>query len=66
MKTMVAFLYSRTSGKRVSGCCCCVVQKLCECSCLENVCPDVAVDFDIDKNGVSPAGVTSSATSKHS
>ena len=48
--------YSRNCGNRVSGCPCCVGQKVCECSCLENVCPDVAVDFDIDKNGVSPAG----------
>jgi len=58
--------YSRTSGKKASGCPCCVGQKLCECNSLETVCPDVAADFDAEKNGVSPAGVTSSATSKYS
>ena len=45
---------------RGSGCPCCVGHKLCECNSLETVCPDVAADFDIKKNGVSPAEVTSS------
>jgi len=36
---------------------------LCECNSLQTVCPDVAADFDIKKNGVSPAEVTSSTQS---
>ncbi len=52
----------RTCGK---GCPCCVGQKLCQCNSLETVCPDVAADFDITKNGVSPAEVTSSTHTKY-
>jgi len=58
--------YSRTTGTKASGCPCCVGQKLCECNSLETVCPDVAADFDIKKNGVSPAEVTSSTHTKYS
>ncbi len=57
---------SRTKGKLARGCPCCVGQKLCECNSLETVCPDVAADFDIKKNGVSPAEVTSSTHTKYS
>ena len=37
---------------------------LCECNSLQTVCPDVAADFDVKKNGVSAAQVTSSATKR--
>ncbi len=57
---------SRTTGKKASGCPCCVGRKLCQCNSLETVCPDVAADFDITKNGVNPAEVTSSASTKYS
>ena len=57
---------SRTTGKKASGCPCCVGRKLCQCNSLETVCPDVAADFDITKNGVSPAEVTSSTHTKYS
>jgi len=33
---------------------------------LETVCPDIAADFDVEKNGVTAAEVTSSATTKYS
>ena len=56
----------RTSQKNPSGCPCCAGQKLCDCNSLETVCPDIAADFDIEKNGVTAAEVTSSATTKHS
>ncbi len=57
---------SRTSGKQARGCPCFVGQKLCECNSLETVCPDVAADFDAEKNGVSTAEVTSSASTEYS
>ena len=38
--------------KRARGCPCCVGHKLCECNSLETVSPDVAADFDTEKNGV--------------
>ncbi len=52
----------RTRGK---GCPCCVGRKLCQRNSLETVCPDVAADFDITKNGVSPAEVTGSTHTKY-
>ena len=58
--------YNRTSGKKARGCPCCVGHKLCECNSLETVRPDVAADFDAEKNGVSPAEVTSSTHTKYS
>jgi len=56
----------RTSCKRPSGCPCCAGQKLCDCNSLETVCPDIAADFDVEKNGVTAAEVTSSATTEYS
>jgi len=56
----------RTSPKKLRGCPCCDGRKLCECNSLETVCPDIAADFDIEKNGVNAAEVTSSATTKYS
>ncbi|DBA89156.1 TPA: hypothetical protein ACH3X1_016317 [Trebouxia sp. C0004] len=58
--------FSRTLGKRQSGCPYCASQELCECNSLETVCPDVAADFDVEKNGVSAAEVTSSTSTKYS
>ncbi|DBA90869.1 TPA: hypothetical protein ACH3X2_004239 [Trebouxia sp. C0005] len=58
--------FSRTSGSMLAGCPCCVGQKLCECNSLETVCPDIAADFDVEKNGVTAAEVTSSASTKYS
>ncbi len=60
------FPKNRTKGKLTRGCPCCVGQKLSECNSLEAVCPDVAADFDAEKNGVSPAEVTSSASTEYS
>ena len=59
--------YSRTrQTKKAAGCPCCAGQQLCECNCLENVCPDIAADFDTEKNCVTAAEVTSSAHAKYS
>ena len=33
---------------------------------MKNVCPDITADFDVEKNGVSAAEVTSSAGAKYS
>ena len=33
---------------------------------METVCPDIAADFDVEKNGVSAAEVTSSTRAKYS
>ncbi len=57
--------FSRTR-KILTGCPCCAGQKICECNSLETVCPDIAADFDVEKNGVSAAEVTSSAHTKYS
>ncbi len=56
----------RTSPKKLKGCPCCAGQKVCECNSLETVCPDIAADFDVEKNGVTAAEVTSSATTEYS
>ncbi len=56
----------RTSRKALTGCPCCAGQKICECNSLETVCPDIAAEFDVEKNGVSAAEVTSSASTKYS
>ncbi|DBA98633.1 TPA: hypothetical protein ACH3X1_014421 [Trebouxia sp. C0004] len=53
------------NGKTTTGCPCCVGRKLCECNSLETVCPDIAADFDIKKNGVRPAEVTSATQTKY-
>ncbi len=59
--------YNRTSEKKkASGCPFCAGKMLCQCNSLESVCPDVAADFDIEKNGVSPAEVTSATVTKYS
>ncbi|KAA6420844.1 MAG: hypothetical protein FRX49_09233 [Trebouxia sp. A1-2] len=56
------------SGKLIWWCChaCPKGKKLCECNSLETVCPDIAADFDVEKNGVTAAEVTSSASTKYS
>ena len=56
----------RASCKKSTGCPCCAGQQLCECNSLETVCPDIAADFDAEKNGVSAAEVTSSTHAKYS
>jgi len=56
----------RTSPNKLTGCPCCAGQQLCECNSLETVCPDIAADFDAEKNGVTAAEVTSSAGTKYS
>ena len=55
-----------SSKKKPTGCPCCAGRQLCECNSLETVCPDIAADFDIEKNGVTAAEVTSSAGTKYS
>ncbi len=57
--------YSRNSHKKATGCPFCVGRRICECNSLEAVCPDIAADFDIQKNGVSAAEVTSSTSTKY-
>ena len=57
---------NRTSSKNSTGCPCCVGHKVCECNSLETVCPDIAADFDVEKNGVSAAEVTSSSSTRYS
>ncbi len=57
---------SRTSAKSPTGCPYCAGKKLCECNSLETVCPDIAADFDAEKNGVTAAEVTSSTITKYS
>jgi len=54
--------FNRTLCKKPTGCPCCVGHQLCECNSLQTVCPDIADDFDADKNGVSAAEVTSLAS----
>ena len=56
----------RTSGRSPHGCPFCVGQRPCECNSLETICPDIAADFDTQKNGVSAAEVTSSTSTKYS
>ncbi len=58
--------YNRTSRINATGCPCCAGKKLCQCNSLETVCPDVAADFDIKRNGVSPAEVTSATGTEYS
>jgi len=58
--------YSRTSRKILAGCPFCAGHQLCECNILETVCPDIAADFDVEKNGVTAAEVTSSASAMYS
>jgi len=57
---------NRTSGKNATGCPFCAGRMLCECNSLQTVYPDVAADFDIKKNGVSPAEVTRSTQTEYS
>ncbi len=54
------------NAKRARGCPYCVGKMLCECNSLDTVCPDIAADFDVEKNGVTAAEVTSSAGTKYS
>ena len=58
--------YDRTSCKKSTGCPCCFERQLCECNSLETVCPDIAADFEVEKNGVDAAEVTSSTHTKYS
>ncbi len=57
---------SNRISERKAGCPFCAGKMLCQCNSLETVCPDVAADFDIKKNGVGPAKVTSSTHTKYS
>ncbi len=52
---------TKQTAKRARACPCCVGKMLCDCNSLETVCPDVAAE----NNGVSPAEVTSSTSSKY-
>ncbi len=54
------------NAKRARGCPYCDGKMLCECNSLETVCPDVAADFDAERNGIFPAEVTSSTITKYS
>ncbi len=53
---------NRSSSSKPTGCPFCAGQKVCKCNSLETVCPDIVADFDVEKNGVSPAEVTTSAS----
>ena len=57
---------NQTSPTQPTGCPCCVGKKPCKCNSLETVCPDIAADFDVEKNGVTAAQVTSSTGTKYS
>jgi len=57
---------NRTAVQKSTGCPCCAGHQLCECNSLETVCPDIAADFDVEKNGVTAAEVTSSGTTEYS
>ena len=48
-------------SEKATGCPFCVGRKVCDCNSLEAVCPEIAADFDVQKNGVSAAQVTSSS-----
>ncbi|DBA68602.1 TPA: hypothetical protein ACH3X2_013540 [Trebouxia sp. C0005] len=61
-----AAAFSRTLLKKPTGCPCCAGHKFCECNSLETVCPDIAADFDVKKNGVTAAEVTGSTRTKYS
>jgi hypothetical protein len=57
--------FSRTSFRRPTGCPCCVGHQLCDCNCLQTLCPDIAANFDIKKTGVSAAEVTNTASARY-
>ncbi len=57
--------HRRNSHKKATGCPFCVGRRICDCNSLEAVCPEIAADFDIQKNGVSAAQVTSSTSTKY-
>ena len=57
---------SHRTHKMSAGCPYCAGHQICECNSLETVCAAIAADFDVEKNGVSAAEVTSAATTKHS
>ena len=58
--------YSRISCKKPTGCPCCDGLQHFECNSLATVCPDIAADFDVNKNGVTAAELTSSTHTKYS
>ncbi|DBA98586.1 TPA: hypothetical protein ACH3X1_014384 [Trebouxia sp. C0004] len=58
--------FSRSLRNKPTGCPCCAGHQFCECNSLETVCPDVAADFDVEKNGATAAEVTSATRSKYS
>ncbi len=66
MHSWQARAFTWTIRKNPTGCPCCVGQKLCECNSLQSVYPDIAADFDIEKNGVTAAEVTTSTCTKYS
>jgi len=66
MHSWQAWPGNRTARKMRSGCPFCAGQKLCECNSLETVYPDVAADFDVQRNGLSASEVTSSTHTKYS
>ena len=61
-----ALARNRTSSNNLTGCPCCSGHQVCECNSLQTVCPDIAADFDVEKNGVTAAEVTSATHTKYS
>ena len=55
---------SRTSG-RLPGCPYCAGRRVCECNSLETLYPDIAADFDIVTNCLTPAQVTASSYKRY-
>ena len=51
----------RNRKKIAIGCPFCSGHSVCECNLLESLCPDIAADFDVEENRVTPDQVTSSA-----
>ena len=53
------------AGNKPTGCPVCSGNKVCECNSLQTWHPDIAADFDVEANGLTPAQVTAANTSKY-
>ncbi len=49
---------SERTRSRQRGCPCCAGMQVCVCNSLQSLCPDIASEFDLDKNDITPADVT--------
>ena len=53
------------AGKQATGCPYCAGHRVCERNSLQTLQPDIAADFDVAANGLTPAEVTASATTMY-